>query len=671
MKSQRRNFLEFCCPPNILARVTAHLPPRKGGSGLKGMPGRVRSSGTRPIHGNAFDTHQTCPAIAYPHKHSEICTDSQCSKEGQVCLPCGWGPNSTNLAACCGKDQLPQPDERGRYPCMRHYVSSSKGLSCKFDCCASGSVVCGDGCCKPGDHGYPHKCGRTLTTPRHGKGGKPCCVVAGASPSKQEESGCCIRGQGINCLKHETPCCLWVQGDEHRYNSDPHSPCQQSNCSLYQPCPHGEGYDCRFHGQSICCLRPGGSRAVSEVDPCQQQEADCQGRWKTCLHGVGSDCSKNMEACCLPVSNSSSNPCQADCKNYHVQSFLQSWWFWTVVASFIFISIAVFVVVCWLVRRRPARQVENSFQCKPPALVIDISEYEGGDFEPLPSARKDGEAVWNMLDRLGYSVIHCSNASLSEINHATQRLVTALKDIKVENPIIPIYYAGHGTEAAGTQFLIPKDAKRYSDQPISLDSLMECPAKAYLESGSSVKPLFFIVLDTCRFQPPNEEDRTSLGKQAAKVRKKAVVHKQRLKPEFVIIHACEPGGWAQPCNTSHHGLLTKAFLENGFHEIPLSDLLERMKKQVEEETTTEYGGQRQYVYVQIPQHTINASNLKDRYLGPSMGSTSRATSMSCIDLSNLSCGSSGSRCGRGEQSPSLMTSAMNASLLTTESDRNV
>jgi len=296
--------------------------------------------------------------------------------------------------------------------------------------------------------------------------------------------------------------------------------------------------------------------------------------------------------------------------------------------------------------------------------VIYNSEYEGPDV-PLPSARKDGVEVWNMLVTMGFAPIECNNTSFYGINAATQRLVEDLKKIECKNPIVPIYYAGHGIEAAGTQFLIPSDAR---DQPISLDSLMECPAKAYLESGSSVKPLFFIVLDTCRFQPPNEEDRRRLAEKAAKVRKEAAVRKQRLKPEFVIIHACEPGGRAQHCNTSHHGLLTKAFLANAWREIPLSELLKRMKEQVEEETTREYGAHRQYPYVQIPQQTITASNLEDRYLGPSMGNTSRSTSMSCIDLCS---GSSESRCGRSEQSPSLMTSAMNASLLTTESDRNV
>ena len=41
------------------------------------------------------------------------------------------------------------------------------------------------GCCKCGDHGQEHSCGRTLTT-RHGKGGKPCCQVKGASPAHQD-----------------------------------------------------------------------------------------------------------------------------------------------------------------------------------------------------------------------------------------------------------------------------------------------------------------------------------------------------------------------------------------------------------------------------------------------------------------------------------------------------
>lgn len=631
-------------------------PPVAGRAGMSGsMPAIGRLSGTPPIHGNHFDHFQTCPAVSYP-KHSEICTDLQCSSAGQVCLSCGWGPNSTNLAACCEKDDMPLPDKRGRYPCERQYVTTTAGIFCKFGCCTTGSTVCGDGCCKPGDSGATHNCGRSLPT-RHGKGRKPCCVVEGSSPSKQEESGCCIRGDGLNCLQNETPCCLWTQGNERAQDPDPHSPCQPKNCSLYQACAHGEGYDCTEHGQRICCLRPGGARAVSEADPCQPQEVDCQNRWTKCSHGVGSECSRNVgSACCLPPNNSSSNPCQEDCRNYTVPSLFQHWWFW-IGPSILLMIFMLIPLVRW--RRRRAREVTQPANCqvdrpdRPPALVICNSKYEG-NFDPLPWAMKDGESICRMLDKLGFHVIECNNLSESELHQSTQRLVTELQQGEFKTPVVPIYYAGHGTEVAGTQFLVPISAKDYSDPLISLDSLMECPAKAYLEDGSQIKPLYFCILDACRSQPRSQADRIKLAAAAASKKKQAVRRKQNLKPDFVILNACEAANWAQQCPDTGHGFLTKAFLHHGWREMPLSLLLETLMQQVEQETL------QRATYQQKPELTKNCSTLHTRFLGPKMtlDVSSRSTSASCIDVSSLCSGSRGER----SEGPAVMTSAMQALL---------
>ena len=167
------------------------------------------------------------------------------------------------------------------------------------------------------------------------------------------------------------------------------------------------------------------------------------------------------------------------------------------------VLLGILGIVLLRLRRRRARAVptpEAMIVKRPPALVICNCKYEG-DFAPLPWAMKDAVDVSLMLDKLGYHVIEGFDLSESQLMHQVWRLVEELQAFS--NPTIPIYYAGHGIEVAGTQFLVPIDAQNCGGKLISLDTLMECPAKAYLETGCNVKPLYFCILDACRSQPSN------------------------------------------------------------------------------------------------------------------------------------------------------------------------
>ncbi|CAE7722888.1 unnamed protein product [Symbiodinium sp. CCMP2592] len=570
----------------------------------------------KPVHGSDFDLRKTCPAAEYP-KHHTICMDVQyCIKSGQTCLSCGWGPDQTNVAACCEQDQLPTPSKKGRYPCARQAVVGENGTYCKLMCCGTGSVVCGDGCCRTGDHGHPHKCGRTLKVPRQGKGGKACCIEEGASAAQQEKQGCCVRGQGLNCLQNETPCCLWAQGDEHHTaDPDPHSPCQPRNCSLWRPCPHGPGYDCLFHGQKICCLRPGGNVSVSAADPCQRFEEDCQSRWQgQCRHGLGSDCSKdNKEACCLELPLSATHQCQMDCNQYRPppKSNLVGWALAGGCAAMVLTSVLVLCIVRKKCRRSPAPHGSG----RPPALVLYNSSYVGA-FNPLPWARKDGEEMALMFDKLGYHAIDRHDITCAVAKEVTQRLLDDLEKCGIKNPVVPIFFAGHGVEVGNSQFLVPSDAHSQNDELISLDSIMCRAAKIHRRSrdpADAVQPTFLLILDTCRSTPSSHEVRNRLADVAAGQTRMVGRARQLSRPDFVIIHACECGGVAQQCPSVNMGYLTKAFTTYGCNDLSLEDLLKQVQREVEEDTRRMHE-QNKACSVQKPEVKSTTSTLDSRYL---------------------------------------------------------
>merc|ERR1712187_781276 len=75
-----------------------------------------------------------------------------------------------------------------------------------------------------------------------------------------------------------------------------------------------------------------------------------------------------------------------------------------------------------------------------------------------------------------------------------------------QGAIVPIYFAGHGIEVAGEQYLAPVDAHtRKPEDNVALSSFlrmvktahMEDQAKAY-SSCPAYNAIFFIIIDACR-----------------------------------------------------------------------------------------------------------------------------------------------------------------------------
>ena len=122
-------FLVEAQAPCIAASTESRLLNMLRGAWLACLVACVPAA-AKPVHGDPFSpTPPACPAKEYP-KHHKVCDDLQfCNEPGKVCLPCGWGPDQTNVAACCYKKDLPLPNERGHYPCEWKSVVLQNGTS--------------------------------------------------------------------------------------------------------------------------------------------------------------------------------------------------------------------------------------------------------------------------------------------------------------------------------------------------------------------------------------------------------------------------------------------------------------------------------------------------------------------------------------------------------------
>src|SRR3984893_2739401 len=107
------------------------------------------------------------------------------------------------------------------------------------------------------------------------------------------------------------------------------------------------------------------------------------------------------------------------------------------------------------------------------ALVIGNSAYQHAPALPNPS--RDAKAMAAMFERGGFAVI---TAHYDAGNLQFKRVIRQFEDAAADADIAVIYYAGHGIEIHGVNYLVPIDAKLASDrdaddEAITLDRLVE------------------------------------------------------------------------------------------------------------------------------------------------------------------------------------------------------
>jgi uncharacterized caspase-like protein len=127
------------------------------------------------------------------------------------------------------------------------------------------------------------------------------------------------------------------------------------------------------------------------------------------------------------------------------------------------------------------------------ALVIGVSEYQQAPRLPNPS--RDAEAMAALFKKAGFDVV----VSKRDLGVADlRRTIREFSETSRDADISVVYYAGHGIEVDGTNYLVPADAKLVSDfdiedEAISLDRV--------LKALDPAKRLKLVILDACRDNP--------------------------------------------------------------------------------------------------------------------------------------------------------------------------
>lgn len=128
------------------------------------------------------------------------------------------------------------------------------------------------------------------------------------------------------------------------------------------------------------------------------------------------------------------------------------------------------------------------------AMVIGNSDY--AEMRVLPNARNDARLLHETLTKMGFDA-----GSAPRMNLTKREMERALRDFSAKAStadIAVIYYAGHGMEATGSNFLIPADAELASDEDTQYESV---PLSMVMQALDGVKGLGLVLLDACRDDP--------------------------------------------------------------------------------------------------------------------------------------------------------------------------
>ncbi|MGJ5095973.1 invasion associated locus B family protein [Bradyrhizobium oligotrophicum] len=127
------------------------------------------------------------------------------------------------------------------------------------------------------------------------------------------------------------------------------------------------------------------------------------------------------------------------------------------------------------------------------ALVIGNSAYQ--NVPTLPNPGRDAALVADALRRANFQTVMLEN------DLGRDQLVGALREFARQAESADwavVYYAGHGMEVAGVNYLIPVDARIASDRDISLEAVS---IDQVLNSAERAKQLRLVLLDACRDNP--------------------------------------------------------------------------------------------------------------------------------------------------------------------------
>lgn len=200
------------------------------------------------------------------------------------------------------------------------------------------------------------------------------------------------------------------------------------------------------------------------------------------------------------------------------------------------------------------------------ALVIGNSRYQSVD--PLDNPVNDATDMASALRALGFEVILETDADLPTMGSALNRF----SDLLSQGRVGLFYYAGHGIQFEGQNYLLPVDVSLREDRDLEYVALSL--DKVFREMGRANSAINLVILDACR-NNPFAQSGSSVGGLATPINGAS---------DVLIAYATSPGSVAAD-GEGRNGTFTAALLEHLPEPgVEVERLLKRVRATVQEKT---------------------------------------------------------------------------------------
>jgi Caspase domain len=158
--------------------------------------------------------------------------------------------------------------------------------------------------------------------------------------------------------------------------------------------------------------------------------------------------------------------------------------------------LALLVAAFWL--GSDAAYAENRL-----ALVIGNSEYR--TVTALPNPANDAKAMADLLKAAKFDVTEAPNLGQSEMRRAIRDFAAKAAQAGPETVLL-LFYAGHGLQVDGENYLVPVDANIQREADLPIEAIRLHDVMNILEAVPSITSI--VILDACRNNPFSEINKT-------------------------------------------------------------------------------------------------------------------------------------------------------------------
>jgi tetratricopeptide (TPR) repeat protein len=203
------------------------------------------------------------------------------------------------------------------------------------------------------------------------------------------------------------------------------------------------------------------------------------------------------------------------------------------------------------------------------ALVIGNSAYQNGG--TLKNPVNDARSMASSLQAMGFEVLRFENVTQTQMKQAINSFGVKLRDYEVGL----FYYAGHGIQFKGANYMIPVEADLQAEEQIEFDCVSADRILAYMESAST--KVNILIMDACRNNPFERSwHRSANGNGLAMM---------NAPTGTIIAYATAPGKVASD-GESANGLYTSVLLKHMKDpDLNLEQVFKRVRTEVTEKSS--------------------------------------------------------------------------------------